>query len=163
MEPLDPLVFGEEQPCFGCAPHHPIGFRLRFSRDDDSVVTSFTPGPQYQGPPGVMHGGLVTTLADEIAAWTVLGLAGKFGFTAKLSAKLKKPVKIGLAIEARGRTTRVTSRIVDVHVTMRQDLEGTGNPIEVFQGDFTFAVLDRAAAEKLLGGSLSESWAKLAR
>lgn len=163
MEPLDPFVFGEEQPCFGCAQNHPIGFRLRFAKDDDSVVTFFTPGSQYQGPPGVMHGGLVTTLADEIAAWTVLGLAGKFGFTAKLSAKLKKPVKIGLEIEARGRTTRVTSRIVDVHVSMRQDLENNGSKVEVFQGDFTFAVLDRAAAEKLLGGSLSESWAKLAR
>lgn len=163
MEPLDPLVFGEEQPCFGCAQNHPIGFRLRFSRDEDSVVTFFTPGAQYQGPPGVMHGGLVTTLADEIAAWTVLGLAGKFGFTAKLSAKLKKPVKIGVEIEARGRTTRVTSRLVDVQVSMLQVLGPQGAKIEVFQGDFTFAVLDRAAAEKLLGGSLSDAWAKLAR
>lgn len=163
MEPLDPFVFGEEQPCFGCAPTHPIGFRLRFCKDDDSVVTFFTPGAQYQGPPGVMHGGLVTTLADEIAAWTVLGLAGKFGFTAKLSAKLKKPVKIGVEIEARGRTTRVTSRIVEVHVSMLQAIDGDAHKTEVFQGDFTFAVLDRAAAEKLLGGSLSESWAKLAR
>ncbi len=163
MEPLDPFVFGEEQPCFGCAQNHPIGFRLRFSRDEDSVVTSFTPGAQYQGPPGVMHGGLVTTLADEIAAWTVLGLAGKFGFTAKLSAKLKKPVKIGVEIEARGRTTRVTSRIVDVHVSMQQEQDRSGSKVEVFQGDFTFALLDRAAAEKLLGGSLPDTWARLAR
>lgn len=157
MEDLDPLVFGESQPCFGCAQDHPIGFRLRFSRDEDSVLTRFTPGMQYQGPPGVMHGGLVTTLGDEIAAWTVLGLTGKFGFTGKLSAKLKKPVKIDTEVLGRGRTTRVTSRIVDVHVTMQQ--EG----VEVFAGDFTFALLDRAAAEKLLGESISDRWARMAR
>ena len=46
---------------------------------------------------------------------------------------------------------------------MLQAIDGAAHKTEVFQGDFTFAVLDRAAAEKLLGGSLSESWAKLAR
>jgi len=157
MEALDPLVFGAGQPCFGCAQDHPIGFRLRFFKDEDSILTTFTPGPQFQGPPGVMHGGLVTTLADEVAAWTVLGLTGKFGFTAKLSGKLKKPVKIDEEVLARGRTTRVTSRIVEVHVTLQQ------SDVQAFEGDFTFALLDKAAAEKLLGESLSERWARLAR
>ena len=157
MEALDPYVFGQDQPCFGCSQNHPIGFRLKFFRDGDSVVTHFTPGERYQGPPHVMHGGLVTTLADEIAAWTVLALAGKFGFTAKLSARLKKPVKIGVELVGRGRATRITSRVVDVEVILSQA------GVELFTGEFTFAVLDRGAAEKLLGSNLSESWAKLAR
>ncbi|MFT3767835.1 MAG: hypothetical protein QM820_20485 [Minicystis sp.] len=63
--PLDPHLFGSGQPCFGCSPEHPIGLRLAFTRRDDEVVTTFVPGEQYQGPPGLMHGGLVTTLADE--------------------------------------------------------------------------------------------------
>lgn len=157
MEELDPNLVGEQQPCFGCAQDHSIGFRLRFSRDEDSVWTRFTPGAQFQGPPGVMHGGLVTTLADEIAAWTVLGLTGKFGFTGKLSAKLKKPTRIGVEIVGRGQTTRVTSRLVDVAVSLRQE------DVEVFTGEFAFALLTREAAEKLLGESLTERWARLAR
>src|ERR1035437_4604721 len=92
---LDPNAFGPGQPCFGCSPDHPIGFRLRFAREGDEVRTTFVPTVQYQGPPGIMHGGLVMTLADEIGAWTIIGLLEKFGFTAQVSGKLRKPVRIG--------------------------------------------------------------------
>ena len=61
LEEIDPHIFGREQPCFGCSPTHPIGLHLRFWRDDDEVITRFVPGEQYQGPPGILHGGLVTT------------------------------------------------------------------------------------------------------
>ena len=44
-----------------------------------------------------------------------------------------------------------------MHVTLQQ------NDVQAFEGDFTFALLDKAAAEKLLGESLSERWARLAR
>ena len=37
-------------------------------------MTTFTPDDRYQGPPGIMHGGLVTTLADEVAAWAIIGV-----------------------------------------------------------------------------------------
>lgn len=160
-EPLDPYLFGQQQPCFGCAPSHPIGFRLRFFKDGDEVITRFVPDERYQGPPGLMHGGLVTTLADEIAAWTVLGLVGKFGFTAKLSGKLKKPMRIGVEIVGRGVTTRVTSRIVEVAVRLQQQQDGA--VVDAFVGDFTFAVVDRQTAESMLGQTLPEGWAKLAR
>ena len=37
---LDPYTFGKEQTCFGCGPHNPVGWRLRFRREGDEVVTS---------------------------------------------------------------------------------------------------------------------------
>ncbi|MBM4357286.1 MAG: hypothetical protein FJ096_04175 [Deltaproteobacteria bacterium] len=73
---LDPHTFGREQPCFGCAPDHPTGFHLEFEREGDAVRTRFVPSPHHQGPPGILHGGLVTTLADELAAWTIVALKG---------------------------------------------------------------------------------------
>lgn len=79
---LDGTLFGAEQPCFGCGPVHPFGFRLAFTEEGDELVTRFTPGPHHQVPPGLMHGGLVFTLADELAAWVVIARFGKFGFTA---------------------------------------------------------------------------------
>src|SRR6185295_14883427 len=100
---LDGRIFGPDQPCFGCSTEHPIGFRLAFTKDGDEIVTTFVPGEQYQGPPGLMHGGLVTTLADELAVWTVLGLKGRMTFTAAIQARLARPVRIGVPIEGRGR------------------------------------------------------------
>mgnify|MGYP001222483361 CR=1 FL=1 len=154
---LDPETFGTEQPCFGCSPGHPIGFHLRFARRGDEVVTRFTPGQNHQGPPGVMHGGLVTTLADEIAAWTIVALKGRFGFTVALEARLAKAVRIGVEIEGRGRIESESSRFTKIAVELHQA------GAVCLRGVFTFAVLDEAAAERVIGGPLPEAWKKFAR
>ena len=154
---LDPNTFGEDQPCFGCSPTHPIGFRLRVFRRGDEVVTRFTPGDNHQGPPGVMHGGLVTTLADEIAAWAIIALKGRFGFTVSLEARLMKAVRVGVEIEATGRIDSETARFTKVAVELRQQGK------TCVKGLFTFAILDEAAAEKVIGGPLPEAWKRFAK
>ena len=156
-EILDGGLFGEGQPCFGCAPDHPIGFRLRFERDGDYVVTRFTPAERYQGPPGIMHGGLVMTLADEIGAWAIIALLDTFGFTAEMSGKLKKPVRIGEEVEGRGRITKPGARVVGVEVELRQGGE------LVYTGALRFVLLDEKGAERMLGGPLPESWRRFGR
>ncbi len=155
---LDPeSTFGANQPCFGCGPAHPIGFRLKPYRQGDAVLVELTPGEQYQGPPGLMHGGLVTTLADELAAWTVLGLKERFGFTAAIEARLLRPVRIGRPVLGRGTITHDTARLLKISISLVQD------DLDAFRGTFTFALLDREAAERLLGGPLPETWQRFAR
>jgi acyl-coenzyme A thioesterase PaaI-like protein len=157
MRQLETNPFGEGQPCFGCAPDHPIGFRLRFAVDGDEVVTRFTPGERYQGPPGIMHGGLVSTLADEVGAWTVLGLLDRFGFTASLQMKLTRPVRIGVELEGRGRVARASSRVAHVNVRLVQ------SDVECVAATLAFAIMDRAGAEALLGQSLPDAWRRFCR
>lgn len=157
MEPLDGRLFGQGQPCFGCAPDHPVGFRLTFEREADAVVTRFVPGPRYQGPPGIMHGGLVLTLADEIAAWALIGALERFGFTTKVDGRLKRAVRIGEEVVGHARVVAPPSRIADVSVIITQG----GEPC--FEGQFRFALLGREAAEKLLGGPLPDAWQRFAR
>ena len=157
MPDLDPSAFGSAQPCFGCSPDHPIGFHLRFEREGDEIVTRLVPGAQYQGPPGIMHGGLVTTLADEVAAWAIIGLLGKFGFTASIAAKLRRPVRIGVPVEGRARILKETSRVVTVGVRLAQ--EGA----DALTAELVFALMDRAGAERLLGGPLPEAWQRFCR
>jgi acyl-coenzyme A thioesterase PaaI-like protein len=154
---LDPNTFGEGQPCFGCGQDHPTGLRLRFERDGEWVRTQFMPGDGHQGPPGIMHGGLVTTLADEVAAWAVVGILGKFGFTAAMSAKLLKPVRVGLEVAGRSRIARDAGRIVTVEVVLSQRDE------DIYRGDFTFVLVDRSGAERLLGAQLPAAWERFCR
>jgi acyl-coenzyme A thioesterase PaaI-like protein len=154
---LDGSLFGPDQPCFGCGPSHPIGMHLAFDQVGDEVVTRFTPGPQYQGPPGILHGGLLATFADEVAAWAVIAGAGKFGFTVGFDAKYRQAVRIGVEIEGRGRLVAPPRRLaeVEVAVTQRGEL--------AFTGRFRFAILDRAAAERLLGGPIPAAWERFTR
>ena len=157
MSTYDGSVFGEEQPCFGCAPRHPIGLKLRFTRETDAVTTTFTPGEHHQGPPGIFHGGLVSTLADELAAWTVFLLTGKFGFTTSISLRLPRAARIGTPVAGTGRLLSPARRMVDVGVVLSQGGQ------EVCEGSLRFALLDKAAAEKLLGRPLPEEWISLTR
>ena len=154
---LDGHLFGAGQPCFGCGPDHPFGFRLKFEREGDEIVTRFTPGDRYQGPPGIMHGGLVSTLADEVAAWSVIGIAGKFGFTATFDAKLAHPVRIGVPLEGRSWIVKDRRRIIDVGVRIVQ----SGR--DAMTGAFRFVTVDRSGAEKMLGGPIPESWHRYCR
>lgn len=165
VTPLDPHVFGEGSPCFGCSPTHPIGFHLRCEKHVDatsdgesrSVRATFTPRDDLQGPPGIMHGGLVMALADEVAAWTVIGLVERFGFTAQATSKLARPVRIGAPVSCVGTILSQSSRVVKVKVELAQA------DAVVFTGELTFALLDEASAERLLGTKLPESWRRFAR
>lgn len=157
IAPLDGTLFGPGQPCFGCGPDHPTGFRLAYQRDGEGVLARFTPGEHHQGPPGLMHGGLVATVADETAAWALIAKTGKFGFTTSFECKLHRAVRVGVPAEARAHLTRESPRIARSEVTISQG----GEPC--FTGLFTFVVLDRHGAEKLLGGPLPEAWLRFCR
>jgi uncharacterized protein (TIGR00369 family) len=156
-ERLDGSMFGPAQPCFGCAPDHPIGLRLSFTREGDEIVTRFTPSERHQGPPGIMHGGLVATLADEVGAWALIGVLGKFGFTGQMSGKLHRPARVGVEIEGRGRVVKPGTRVVDVAVALSQ--EG----VQVYTGELRFVLLDEKGAERMLGGPLPEAWKRFTR
>lgn len=157
MQLLDPAVFGPDSPCFGCAPGHPTGFQLKFERSGEEVRTRFVPTAHMQGPPGIMHGGLVMTLADELGAWAIIGLRGRFGFTAAIQARLVRPVRTGEEVLGSARIRLETSRTTQVEVELTQ------SGVVAFKGELTFVVLDEKGAEKLLGGPLPEAWKRFAR
>ncbi len=97
------------------------------------------------------------TLADEIGAWTIVGLLEKFGFTATFSAKLRKPVKVGVPVEGRGRIAKPGSRVVTTGVELEQAGE------LVLSADVGFVLVDESGAERILGGPLPEAWRRFCR
>ncbi|MCA9553601.1 MAG: PaaI family thioesterase [Myxococcales bacterium] len=156
-EPLDGSLFGPDQPCFGCSPTHPHGLHLTFERVEGGVRTCFTPGEQHQGPVGVMHGGLVMTLADEVAAWAIIAGTGKFGFTTDVQCRFHQPVRIGRELSAVAQLVKQTRRLMTSEVEVRQ-----GEAL-CFTGTFRFAIMDRAGAERMMGIEMPEAWARFGR
>lgn len=157
VSPLDGSLFGEHQPCFGCGPLHPHGFHLRFEKHGPGVRTRFTPTALQQGAPLIMHGGLVSTVADETAAWAILQRTGRFGFTTSFECRFLRPVRVGVEAEAFGEVVKETSRLVKADVRIAQ------RGVECWRGHFTFALLDRKAAEKLLEQPLPPEWLRFCR
>ena len=156
-EPLDPLLFGEEQRCFGCGPHNHVGMQLQFFREGDSVVTTFHAREGWEGPPGIVHGGLQATLADEIGAWTVVALRGHFGVTASIQLRYMRPARTDLPIEARGRIVEQDQARTVVRIELRQSDK------RLLTGTATYISPTVQAAEALFGQALPEAWKALAR
>jgi acyl-coenzyme A thioesterase PaaI-like protein len=155
--PLDPLVFGPDQACFGCGPHNARGMQLRFAVDGDEVVTTWTPTAGLEGPPGILHGGLQATLADEVGAWTLVGKLQRFGFTTSLQLRYLRPARIGVPVEGRGRITAHDGPRVSVAVKLTQ--EGK----TLLSGRIAYVIPTVEVAEKVLGQALPEAWHHLAR
>ena len=86
----DPEVYQ----CFGCSPYNEFGLHLEFWEDGDEVVSFWNPRPILQSYPKVLHGGIQSTLLDEIAGWVVYVKCGTVGLTAEMKVRFKKPLMI---------------------------------------------------------------------
>lgn len=60
-----------ESNCFGCAPTNPIGLRLLLTQSGNRYTATVKLGVNYESFPGVIHGGIVTTVLDEMLAQAV--------------------------------------------------------------------------------------------
>jgi len=85
--------------CFVCGSDNPIGMKLTFTATEGRYSTTFTPGPEYQSYDGVMHGGLVSTVLDEVMGRYVYA-QGFRAVTAKLEVRFRQPTPIGQPVTA---------------------------------------------------------------
>lgn len=90
----NPFIHSEGYHCFGCSPHNPIGLHLSFYDEGDFVCATWTPQKEYEGFKNVLHGGIQTTLLDEIASWTVYTRLKSAGVTSNINIRFRKPVLI---------------------------------------------------------------------
>lgn len=151
--PLDPYTFGAEQTCFGCGPHNPHGLKLKFELDGDIVRTRFTLGQGYDGPPGILHGGLQAMVADEVAGWTLVGLRGRIGLTTSMQVRYIQSLWLGKEVVAEGKISREGEGVATVQVTLRQG-DRVGAMVRA-----SFALADVAKMEEVLEGPLPDGWA----
>jgi len=52
------------QRCFACGQLNPYGLKMVFRFEDNTIVSDFRPGEEYQGFPGVIHGGITAAVLD---------------------------------------------------------------------------------------------------
>lgn len=79
--------------CFGCGTDNPVGLRLRFERDQEGRVVVHTRVPgHFQGYRDTVHGGILSTLLDEVMAEAVLSSVPFHAATARLEVRYRHPV-----------------------------------------------------------------------
>lgn len=88
----NPWLQKEGYQCFGCCPENPAGVHMEFYEDGDDIVCFWRPQAHFQGWVDTLHGGIQSTLIDEIASWVVFRKLQTTGVTNKLEVKFLKPI-----------------------------------------------------------------------
>ncbi len=102
--------------CFICGLENPVGLKLRIYETEPGVIeTTYTAPEHFQGYPGVLHGGIVATILDEISGRAHMGPADnpRFMFTAKLEVKYRKNVPTQKVLRIVGKAGKSKGRMAE--------------------------------------------------
>ena len=132
--------------CFICGVKNIAGVHVRFyETGDGTVLARFTGQEIHQGYPGRFHGGVIAGILDETLGRAIRLEHGDevWGVTVELSVRYRKPVPIGVELQAVGRV------VVERH----RAFEASG---EIFLPDGEIAAEARGKFVKLESSSVAQ-------
>jgi len=138
--------------CFVCGLENPVGLHLHIYETEPGVVESKYLAPDhFQGYPGVLHGGIVAAIIDEISGRAHMGSdmnAPRFMFTGKLEVKYRKNVPVGRLLKIIGRAGKSKRNLAEawagIYDSETDELlaEGTAVHVDVPREQFDLSKLD---------------------
>lgn len=102
--------------CFICGLENPVGLKLKIYQTEPGVIeTTYTAPEHFQGYPGVLHGGIVAAILDEISGRAHMGDPSnpRFMFTGKLEIKYRKNVPIGKPLHIVGKAGKARAKMAE--------------------------------------------------
>lgn len=107
--------------CFGCGGANDRGMKLTFEQDDAArrIIGRFRLGAEYQGAFGIIHGGVIAVVLDEVMG-KVCRFRGVRAVTAEMNVEYLKPIWVdtdlvveGYEEEMEGRNLHLIGEIKD--------------------------------------------------
>ena len=140
--------------CFICGMENPIGLHLHIYETGLGQVEATYRAPEhFQGYPGVLHGGIVAAIVDEISGRTQMGsdpLYPRFMFTAKLEVKYRRNVPIGKQLKIIGIAGKSRARSAEawagIYEAETNELLAEGNTLLI---DVPEAQFDRSKLNEI--------------
>lgn len=142
MGVFDAEPLSDDGGCFACGKTNPRGLGMVVEYENDEAVCRITLPAEYQGWPGIAHGGIVAVMLDEIMAHALIR-AARHGITTKMETLYKAPVHLGRELEVRGRVANLRSRMAVVEGFIHE--AASGKLLAQSKGDF---LLRRGAEER---------------
>ncbi len=110
----EPIKQPNSRMCFICGLENPVGLHLHiYETAPGEVETRYTAPEHFQGYPGVLHGGIVGAILDELSGRSLMGsdpMSPRFMFTAKLEIKYRKNVPVGVPLRIRGKAGKLRTK-----------------------------------------------------
>lgn len=109
--------------CFACGKENPIGLKLdiRVLDNGELVMAEYVPPVHFQGWANVVHGGILSTLLDEIITYVAMAKLQSPAVTAQLDIRFRKPAPVGSRLIITGKPVGGKGRLIEalaqVHLT----------------------------------------------
>ncbi|MBX5491209.1 MAG: PaaI family thioesterase [Chloroflexi bacterium] len=126
--------------CFGCGTENPFGLRPRFRRTGQGVEAEFVARPEHQGFRGLVQGGILAAMLDEVMAHA-LWAQGVFAVTGRLEVVFRKPTPIETPLRAVAEVLECEGRKYMLRAWLAlpdgsRTVEGSGTFVELPEGHF---------------------------
>ncbi|MCW5875764.1 MAG: PaaI family thioesterase [Anaerolineales bacterium] len=101
--------------CFACGMENHTGLKLTFyAQPDGSVAGDYTVPQQFEGYPGITHGGIVASILDEaVSRVFMVADHNRFMYTGRLTTRLRRHVPVGQPLRITGRALRDRGRTAE--------------------------------------------------
>jgi len=97
--------------CFVCGQGNPAGLGVRFFIEGAKVKAEFVPTKAHMGYEGIVHGGIVSALLDEIMGWPLSLKNGRLCISVEIKIRFKRPLHVGQRYIVSGEAVEDTRRL----------------------------------------------------
>jgi uncharacterized protein (TIGR00369 family) len=131
--------------CFGCSPVNASGLQMTFYANETAVFSKVTVPEHLCGWNNLVHGGVLSTILDEIMSWSAIYLLKRVAMTKSMTVDFFKPIYVGNPLQVEGRVLDKKGKheaLIEGRIYNKDDVccaSATG----------TFAVFSPAVAKRL--------------
>lgn len=130
--------------CFGCSTTNPSALGIAILSTPDGAEGRVRFGPDAEGAPGLVHGGLLATFADEVMGFVQHGGDG-VRLTAEMTIRYRRPTPVDTELCCRARHAETDGRRLRVHAEITAADDDT---TLLAEADAVFVVLDPAESAR---------------
>jgi acyl-coenzyme A thioesterase PaaI-like protein len=88
--------------CFGCGVDNPLGLNMSFYCLGKTVRSDISLSEHHMGWENIAHGGIISTILDEIMGWTVIAFRRVFFVTRSIEVHFLRPIQLKSPLTAVG-------------------------------------------------------------
>jgi acyl-coenzyme A thioesterase PaaI-like protein len=99
--------------CFVCGEANPQGLRAEIYKVGDLIEMAFVPRRELVGWAGVVHGGLIGTVLDELMTWAAIVQGRRAFFAVEVGVRFKAPLPPECPCLVRARVSSVRRQLVE--------------------------------------------------
>ncbi|MEE9497214.1 MAG: PaaI family thioesterase [Desulfobacterales bacterium] len=144
-DPYMQLPNNRDHSCFGCSPLNPSGLQMTFYTNETAVYSKVTVPEHLCGWNNLVHGGVLSTILDEIMSWATIYLLKQVPMTKSISVDFLKPVYVGNPLKAEGTVLDKKGK----HEALMEGRIYNKDDVCCAKATGTFAVFSPAVAKRL--------------